>query len=103
MKRILFVLAVLLAATILTSCSKQMIYPAMVKDGTTEQQKKTDAFECKTMAVDFKNKYEGGGAPSFGMYGMAGHKRRSNDATDAANDYYIECMELRGYGIVKEK
>ena len=89
-------------ALLLSSCHKQMVYPVMSMDNVTEQQKRKDAFECKTIAVDFKSKYEGGGAPSFGPYGMAAQKRRSNDATDAANDYYVECMQVRGYKLVSE-
>jgi hypothetical protein len=91
----------LICALLLTSCATQMVYPYMVKDGATEQQRKTDAFECKTLAADFKSKQLGGGAPSFGVYGMAGHKKQVNEANDAANEYYVECMEVRGYKIYK--
>jgi len=87
---------------LLASCFTQMVYPPMVKDGASEQKRKTDSFECKTLAIDFKNKHMGGGAPSFGVYGLAGHKSRSNSATDAANEYYIECMEVRGYKLVPD-
>lgn len=86
----------------LVSCFKQMVYPAMSMNGASEQQRKKDSFECKTLAIDFKNKYMGEGAPSFGVYGLAGHKSRSNTATDAANEYYIECMEVRGYKLVPD-
>jgi len=75
----------------------------MVKDGATEHQRKTDVFECKAIAADFRSKHMGPGHPSFGLPGVAAHKRQLNDATEAANEYYIECMDLRGYKVIPDK
>jgi hypothetical protein len=74
-----------------------MVYPPMVKDLATEQQRKTDALECKMKASEFKNNMASGGSPSFGPYGMASHKKELNSATEAANEFYVQCMEVRGY------
>lgn len=93
----------LLCILSLISCRTHMEYPAMIKDGVSEQQRKTDVFECKAIAADFKSKNMSGGSPSFGPFGMAKHKRQLNDATEAANQYYIECMDLRGYKVISEK
>lgn len=97
------IIVLLICVLSLTACHVQMLYPPMAKDGASEQQRKTDAFECKTLSADFKSKHLGGGSPSFGVFGLAGHKRQLNDATAAANEYYIECMELRGHKVISEK
>lgn len=97
------IIVLLICVLPLMACHVQMVYPTMFKDGASEQQIKKDAFECKTMAADFRSKLTTGGSPSFGPPGLAGHKRRLNDATAAANEYYIECMELRGYKVILEK
>ena len=83
----------LLCVLSLISCSTVMEFPNMRKDGATEQQRKTDSFECKSIAADFRNKY----------MGAAIHKKVIWEATEAANAYYIECMDLRGYKVVPEK
>ena len=84
---------------LLTACHTQMTYPVMIKTGSTDQQQKTDARDCKMKAADFKSKLISGGAPSFGPFGMAKHKKEMNEATEEANKFYVECMEERGYAV----
>lgn len=87
----------------ITSCRAHMVYPPMTKDGVNDYQIRKDAFECKTMAADFRSKHTGSGSPSFGIPGVAQHRKQENAAIEAANEYYIECMELRGYKIIHKK
>jgi len=89
-------IGILIIMLLLTSCNSYMTYPVMVKDGASEQQRKTDALQCKMQAADFKSKMLGG-SPSFGAVGMIRHKKEVNAATDAANEFYVECMNERGY------
>jgi hypothetical protein len=100
----------LIYVLLLMSCRTPMVYPLMVKDGATEHQRKTDAFECKAIAADFRSKMATGAGGSAGVIsggrGVIGPGpaiKTLNIATEAANEYYIECMELRGYKIVPEK
>ena len=82
----------------------------MVKDGVTEHQRKTDAFECKAIAADFRSKMATGAGGSAGaivggkgVIGPGPAIKTLNKATEAANEYYIECMDLRGYKIGPER
>ena len=50
-------------------------------------------------AADFKSKLISGGASSFGPIGMAKHKKEMNEATEEANEFYVECMEEKGYSV----
>jgi hypothetical protein len=76
----------------------------MKKDGASDQQRRTDTLECKRQAIDYKSKASGGiGGPVFPVAPMMmKHRRDLYEATQAANEFYIECMEERGYGVVKE-
>jgi hypothetical protein len=98
MIRIVILLSCILVLS-LTACHTQMIYPVMIKAGATDQQLKTDALDCKMKAADFKSKLISGGAPSFGPFGMAKHKKEMNEATEEANKVYVECMEEKGYAV----
>ncbi|MFZ2395320.1 MAG: hypothetical protein WAW09_03445 [Smithella sp.] len=94
----------LLLMVFLVSCSNQLTYPAMKKYGASDQQRRTDTLECKRQAIDYKSKAAAGiGGPVFPFPPMMiRQKKELYEATEAANQFYIECMEERGYGIVKE-
>lgn len=96
-------LILIISLSVLSGCTTKMVYPPMTKQGISDQQKKQDAYECKKEAVDLRSKLAVGpggsaGAMSggFGVMGAPG-KRQVREATEQANDFYIECMELRGY------
>lgn len=92
MKKIGLIIIMLL----LTACNSHMAYPVMAKDSASDQQRKTDALQCKMLTADFKSKMLTT-SPSFGAVGMIRHKKEVNEATEAANQFYIDCMEERGY------
>lgn len=73
---------ILVSILLLSSCANRLAYPPMAKEGASEYERKKDAFECKTMAASFR------GSLATGV--MAGNN-------EAVNQYYTECMELRGY------
>ena len=90
--------AILLLPLLIACGNSQIVYPNMIKSGASDQQRKTDALQCKMQAADFQSKMQGSGSPSFAAVGAIRHKKERNQAIDAANEFYIECMEERGYG-----
>ena len=96
---------IIFALCFLVSCSNQLTYPVMKKDGASDQQRRTDTLECKRQAIDYKSKASGGlGGPVFPFPPMMiRHKKELYEATQAANEFYIECMEEKGYSVVKQE
>jgi len=93
----------------LVGCSFKMHYAPMEKPGVDQMQALRDSHECKLEASNYRAGLTGsagsvGVLPSngVGVIGPGPGRRMAREATEQAEEFYIECMQLRGYQSVKK-
>lgn len=100
-KSLIFIVIVLTLA----ACSFKTHYAPMEKLGVDEMQALKDSHECKMEAADYRSKLAIGGAGGSGGFAnqQAGVMvpgpgvRVARDATAQSEEFYVECMKIKGY------